>query len=72
MCGSNVHWMHALILGPLIIAAAYTDAKWLSYAIGGTAIAPHLYLERDKIMKYRPAAIEYTQLPRWKGACSTC
>lgn len=67
MCGTNVHLAHALILGPLIIAAAYFDARWLSYAVGATAIGAAVYLERDELERRlggRGSALSFAQLPR--------
>lgn len=69
MCGQRVHYAHALIIGPLIIAAAYYDAKWLLYAIGGTAIGAHLFLERDSL-RLGGGGTTFAQLPRWAAGPS--
>jgi len=44
MCGDAIHGMHALILGPLIIASTYYQWDWVLYALGGLAIVSHLMM----------------------------
>jgi hypothetical protein len=43
MCGTTIHLLHGLLIGPFLIAAAYYDWQYALYAVGTLAIVTHAY-----------------------------
>lgn len=83
MCGTLVHVLHGLLIGPIIIASAYYDWQYLLYGLGGLAIVAHGYYwysgrNFDTMFKEATATMPdpdrnlYPSGRAKKSSCSSC